>query len=477
MKKSIILALSAILVVSSATSCVKEFLDIKPRGSDVATKIEHYQGLLSSQNFMSYTSPTYFHMGEELCGDAKTLERIQSSEKDKGLFAFKFDRDPFQSEDACYEWEIPYARIYTCNFIIANVMNAETGTDAQKKEILAEARMHRAFYHYFASIMFSKHYDAATAATDLAVPIVTKAETEPTVKYERATVKTLFDWVINEMKESLSDLPDAWQNNSRCTKAAGNMMLGKVYWYMGDYQNALTHLRQAVTLTKNLKGSPVTFNSYRNNHSAWYNASKKYYTSYTTNGYNPESLLLKYIVSTTMVSATSAAFHYVKTEYVQMYGEGDLRAYLLAPSTTDATMMRPVARTDHNFCGDLPDLYMMLAECEARVGSESDARSLMLEYRKARFDTDEHAAIPASVSSKEDLIKFIVNERTLEYIARGVSVIDMKRLWNDPLFASKKANFTHPIKGGDTYSVTSEDQLTWKIPIKVFKFHPEWQNN
>lgn len=232
-----------------------------------------------------------------------------------------------------------------------------------------------------------------------------------------------------------------------------------------------------MTLVKGFDGTPVKLNSFRDNYSAWYNASKGYFNTFTTLGYNPESLLFKYMTSTTMVSATQVAFHYVKSEYADMFKEGDYRALLLAPSTTDATMKRPVTRQDYNFCGDLPDLYMMLAECEARVGVEDDARSLMLEYRKARFDTDANAAIPASVSSKEDLIRFIVNERTLEYIARGVSVIDAKRLWNDPLFTAKKAALTHPVKDGETYSVTSEDQLTWKIPIKVMKFHPDWQNN
>ncbi|MBQ0024548.1 MAG: RagB/SusD family nutrient uptake outer membrane protein [Bacteroidales bacterium] len=475
MKKIFTITLAALLVVFAATSCVKEFLDIKPRGSDIATKIEHFQGLLDAKNFMSFSGSTYMHMGEELCGDAQTLERLLSSEKDKGVYAFKFDRDPFRSENTCDEWESSYSKIYTCNFIINNVMNAENGTEAQKKAVWAEAKMQRAYMHFFASIMFSKHYNEATAATDLAVPIVTEAATENSSTYTRPTVKEFYDWIISEMKEAIPFLPEGY-GVTRCSVAAGNYLLGRIYWYMGDYQNALTCLSTSLSKVKGFEGTPVKFLSFRDNAAIWTGAAG-YFTSFVDVGYNPESLLIRYLASTTYVSATQASFHYVKPEYVAKYKEGDLRKRFLGPGKPDATQLRLVTRQFFNIMCDLPELYFMLAECEARVGSESNARDLMLEYRKSRFDSDDNAAIPAEISSKEDLIRFIVDERNLEYIGRGASVIDMKRLWDDPIFEAKKANFTHPVKDGETYTLTSVDQLTWKIPLRIKKFHADWQDN
>lgn len=480
MKRTILFALAIILTVFSTASCVKEFLNNKPRGKDYATKYEHFEGMLGSVNFLANgSSAATFYLGEELSGDAKTVERLQSQEKDKGLYAFQFDKNPFQVEgNTCDEWDIPYTRIYTCNFIINNIMDVTDATEAQKKEVLAEARMLRAYFHFYASLMFTKHYNASTAATDPAVPIVTNAGTEDSDSYTRGTVKDLYDWILSEMTAALPALSDSYKIY-RCTKAAGEYLIGKVYWYMGDYANALTHFNSSLTKTKAFSGSPVKLLSFRDNAATWCGA-KDFFQSFPEGGYSSESLLLRYVVSTTYVSDTGVPYDYIKPEYVAMYKEGDLRAKLITSATkADATQKRVAGRTF--YCGvgcDLPDLYMMLAECEARAGSESKARELMLEYRKSRFDTDAHAALPESViSSKDELIRFIVNERILEYIGRGVSAIDMKRLWDDPLFTAKKANFTHPVNGGETYTLTSEDQLTWKIPLKVMKFHPDWQDN
>lgn len=475
MKKISLFTIAALMVVFTMTSCVKEFLDIKPRGSDIATKFEHFEGLLDAVNYFAMTGSTYMNMGEELCGDTKTLERLQTSEKDKGLYAFQFNRDPFQSENTSDEWETSYARIYTANYVINNVMSVEDATEAQKLRVQAEARMQRAYLHFYASLMFSKHYNESTAASDLSVPIVTVAGTEDYDSYTRATVKELYDFVITEMTESLPYLQDEY-NHTRVTKAAGNMMLGKVYWYKGDYDKALTCFRNSMSAIKGFAGSPVQLYSFRANDKTW-SGTKAYFNTFPQAGYSTEEILVRYMAQTTYVSATQACLHYIKPEYVRMFTDGDLRVKFLAASTTDASMMRLVTRVYYNYICDLPELYLLLAECEARCGSEQSARDLLTEYRISRFDTDEHAAIPADVASKDDLIRFIVNERILEYPGRGVSVIDMKRLWDDPLFTAKKANFVHPVTGGETYTLTSVDQLTWKIPLKVMKFHDNWQDN
>ena len=475
MKKISVYTIVALIALMATTSCVKDFLDIKPRGNDIASKLEHFEGLLDAVNYLSMGSSTYMNMGEELCGDLKTEERLQTSEKDKGLYAFRFDRDPFQSENTCDEWETSYGRIYTANYVINNVMNAEDGTEAQKKRVQAEARMQRAYLHFYASLMFSKHFNESTADSDLSVPIVTKAGTEDSPTYKRATVAELYNFVISEMTESIPFLQDEY-GKTRVSKAAGNMLLGKVYWYKGDYSNALTCFRNAMSMVKKFSGTPVQLLSFRDNNATW-SGTKAYFNTFPEAGYSSESLLVRYMAQTTYVSATQACLHYFKPEYVAMFKEGDLRAKFLAPSTTNTSMMRLVTRVYYNCMGDLPELYLLLAECEARVGTESSARDVLTEYRKSRFDSDAHAAIPSTVASKDDLIKFIVNERILEYPGRGVSVIDMKRLWDDPLFASKKANFTHPVEGGQTYTLSSVDQLTWKIPLKVMKFHSDWQDN
>ena len=394
-----------------------------------------------------------------------------AQQKEPGVLAFKYDNAPFENEYASSEWDNNYSKIYQYNAIIDGVMNAVDGTEQQKRQIQAEARVQRAYMHFCAAMMFTKPYNAATAATDLSVPIVTKADTQGSEGYTRATVKELYDWIIAEMKDALNIIPDGF-GITRCYSAAANILLGRVYWYIGDYQNALTYLKAGYEKVQ--ADSHYKFLSYRTNDVTWKGA-KTFYNTYPDLWNSSEVIIVRYITLTDLVNESNPIL-FIKPEYVDMYAEGDLRINHL--TTHPATGgMRPAGRKTHNLMIDLPELYFMLAECEARAGSEANARELMLEYRKSRFADDESAAIPETVTGKDELIKFIVNERILEYPARGASVIDMKRLWNDPMFQFKKAAFTHTVVGGETYTMDESAQLTWKIPYSVKKYHTDWMDN
>lgn len=456
-----------------AGSCsVKDFLDIKPRGKELATKIDHFVGQLNHTSIVSLTGNlVYANLGEELTNYPSPLERLMTQQKEPGLLAFKYDNNPFIGEYNSMEWDGWYAKIYQYNTIIAGVMDAEDGAELQKKQIQAEARFQRAYLHFCAAMMYTKPYNAATAATDLSVPIVTKADTEGSEGYVRATAKELYDWVISEMQETLPQIPDGF-GVTRCFNASANVLLGRVYWYLGDYQNALTYLKAGYE--KIHADSHYKFLSYRTSDKTWKGA-KTFYNSYPEPWSNSETVLVRYVALTDLVNESNPIL-FIKQEYVDKYADGDLRINLLTKHAATGGM-RPAGRKNLNLMIELPELYFMLAECEARAGSEAKARELMLEYRISRFADDASAAIPASVASKDDLIKFIVEERILEYPARGASVIDMKRLWNDPLFQFKKANFTHTVIGGESFKMDESAQLTWKIPYMVKKFHSDWQDN
>lgn len=458
------------LILSSCS--MSDFLDVKPRGKEIATKMDHFVGELNHSTLLSFAGNIYFaNLGEELTNYPAPMEKLMAQQKEPGVLAFKYDNAPFANEYVSTEWDNYYSKIYQYNAIIDGVMDAVDGTELQKRQIQAEARVQRAYMHFCAAMMFTKPYNAATAATDLSVPIVTKADTQGSEGYTRATTKEFYDWIIAEMKAALDIIPDGY-GITRCYSAAANILLGRVYWYIGDYQNALTYLKTGYDKVQ--ADSHYKFLNYRANDNTW-KGTKAFYNTYPDLWNSSETIIVRYITLTDLVNESSPIL-FIKPEYVDMYAEGDLRINHLTKHAATGGM-RPAGRKTHNLMVDLPELYFMLAECEARVGSEANARDLMLEYRKSRFADDASAAIPQTVATKDELIKFIVSERILEYPARGASVIDMKRLWNDPLFQFKKANFTHTVIGGETYTMDEAAQLTWKIPYTVKKFHADWQDN
>ncbi|MBR1464343.1 MAG: RagB/SusD family nutrient uptake outer membrane protein [Prevotella sp.] len=116
---------------------------------------------------------------------------------------------------------------------------------------------------------------------------------------------------------------------------------------------------------------------------------------------------------------------------------------------------------------------MSLAECEARVGNESNARSVLTELRSYRVLTG-HESIPETVHSKDDLIKFCVDEQDREFMADIISFYNVRRLWNDPLFQYRKP-YTHT-DGTNTYTM-NEENLYLRLPESVLKWNDQWRND
>ena len=71
----------------------------------------------------------------------------------------------------------------------------------------------------------------------------------------------------------------------------------------------------------------------------------------------------------------------------------------------------------------------MLAECEARAGSESEAKRILKEFRSYRL-LDGYEDVPASVKTKEELIRFCAEEQTREFVGTGYRFYNVRRLWN-----------------------------------------------
>ena len=113
----------------------------------------------------------------------------------------------------------------------------------------------------------------------------------------------------------------------------------------------------------------------------------------------------------------------------------------------------------------------MLAECLARQGKTGDAADLLVALRTNRMD-DSHAAIPATVVSADDYVRFAFEESMREQFGMGTSWFQMKRLWDDPLFQYLKPLYKHTI-GTETYTFT-EDNLYIKYPPTVLAWHPEY---
>ena len=486
--------LATILSVVLLLGGCKDFLDVKPKGKDIPETIEHYNGMFNSTNLTSVTYSQVTELGTKLgvstlynifMGDELMATQTSVSELDfKMNQAYQWEGKIFGEEDDVCEWATMYQQIYTFNVIINNVMDASGGTNKRKLELQAEARVNRAFRYLILAQYFGKPYNESTANSDLCVPLI--VEDDMNLKnLKRNTVQEVYDFIIKELEESCPDLVESTNHPLRIYQCAGWFFLGRAYWVKGDYENARIALEKALKSSE-INTTGITLWDYNQMLSEWgYNSAKPYaWTSgfpANNTGANKEVVYNYQYSISSISSATGQPKLFIKEKYMDLYGQDDLRRNFFSNKTRTGAAMegyrRLPCRTIFNLGVEMPDLYLMLIECQARSTDQAlqnEARINLEEFRRHRM-SQEAAVIPTDITSQEKLIRFVVEERLREYMMTGIRWFDMRRLWNDPLFQDWKAEYTHT-DGESTYALT-EDRLVYQIPPKILVFNNDWQNN
>ena len=458
------------------------FLDEAPRGNAIAETVEDYDKMFNASTIMNMSIADSYYAywkNDELIFTEDCYSTVvqMTSYPTSIKAAIEYQYHIYREDENSLEWEKCYNQIYIFNAIINGIMQAQ-GDETEKGYLLAEARVSRAYMHFLLAQWFAMPYNEATAEMEWAIPIVKEANTQAK-KYDRATVKELYSWITSEMEEACPLLKKREEHRMRCYQATGYALLGKVYFQMGKYEKALEPLRTAYEL---LQGDP---NVYLTDHKVK-QASYGYkemgmfdIMSYIPFVYNDnETLYCKY--NPTMRNYylpyyNMAPTDYLKPEIYQLFDEEDLRRNLIS---TKNAMGEPLPYPYSGALGAymnlgcaLPEVYLMLAECEARAGLESESRRILEEFRGYRLLSG-FEIIPQSVQTKNDLIRFCVEEQTREFVGTGYRYYNVRRLWNDPLFQDWMP-ITHTV-GSQVYTL-EETQLKTAYPETVLIWNEEWR--
>lgn len=470
------------LLVGILSGC-NDFLDEAPRGYTIPTNTEDYNKLLNDgqMNNMRFFDAYYAAWkSDELVysdGAIETLSML-SSFPTSIQAAAELRSDIYRADQTSTEWNTCFNQIYTFNLIVNEVMDSD-GDEGEKISLRAEARVHRAYMHWLLAQWFAMPYNEATAVNQLAIPIVTDANTQ-VEHYERATIAELYNWITTEMEEACPQLKERNPHNMRCYKATGYALMGKVYFSMRRYEDAMRALRVAYN---ELQGNADIYLTDHKEKQASYG-----YTELTMNNllsYMPypyidnEALFCKY--SSCMKEYYPVYYGTEPTEYLdpdiyKLYDEYDLRRNLIVTKDLYGNLLPYPTATFYsaqvNVGCKLPEVYLMLAECEARVGSEKEARLLLEEFRSTRL-LPGYEDVPSNVVTRDDLIRFCLEEETREFAGTDYRYYNVRRLWNDPLFQEEK-----PLSSsvnGQIY-IWEEENLKTNFPETVLDWNEEWRN-
>lgn len=140
-------------------------------------------------------------------------------------------------------WTGAYSTINRANLVINNIDGLEIAAGEQEtvNQLKGEALFMRAFAHFDLVRLYAKPYSAATASTDLGVPVMLESVISTP---ERNTVEEVYTQVIADLIQAKSLM--TVESESRASALAADALLARVYLYMGDYTNAIASATTAI---------------------------------------------------------------------------------------------------------------------------------------------------------------------------------------------------------------------------------------
>jgi hypothetical protein len=469
-----------LLLATVFASCKKSFLEITPRGNLIAQKTNDYNLLLNNLDLLNVGTAGLAQvvMGDEVAA----VEPYFTASLLKTQRLFRWDDVIYEPEEDGAEMFVPMKNLYTYNKIINEVMQSTDGTEQQKKALRAEALAGRAWTYFLLINYYGKPY-AASSANDPGFPILTKSDVTET-RFTRASVKEVYDFILNDLQTAIPDLPAQTTHRLRMSRTAAEGILGKVFLFMGKYNDALPLLTNAITSAASAT-IPVRLYDYNVTFATGgsFLPIGTFGPAYPTAPGVEESIYAKQFINSW---ASTNSELVINPQTIALYGSSDHRRkfFVTTPYPSGAAfplgMMRRRGPLGNQFGINVSELYLMRAECKARLNDLAGAKT-DVEYLRVRRMPSADAVVPSVTAADQQLlVKFILDERIREFALTGQRWFDMRRLSVDAQYSSTVGT-THNLYAADgtvlsTFNLRPE-RMVLRLPAKVINQNPGMQNN
>ncbi len=461
-----------------AVSCKKSFLEVTPKGKLIAEKTSDYDLLMNNSDLTNADGNPQIVMGDEVAA----VEPFFAGSVLRTQRLFRWEDVIYEPDESATELTAPMRAIYTYNKIINEVMSSTGGTEQQKKSLRAEALAGRAWSYFYLINYYGKPYFATTASTDAGFPIVTEADVTAT-NFKRASVQEVYDFIIHDLVTATPDLPVQTTHRIRMSKAAAEAILGKVYVFMGKFDLALPQLNAAIA---DLAGSAIPIRLYDYNITFAPGGSflpvGNLGPAYPNLFNNEENAYGKQIVNAWGLNSSELVMN---PQTVSLFSASDLRLKFFKNTPNQSSSIYPAGMLRRSGISSplvgviLPELYLLRAECKARLNDLAGAKVDVEALRFKRMPAADAPVPPAIASSQPALVKYILDERIREFAVLGFRWFDMRRLSVDPVYSST-VNTTHVLyssTGTTTNFTLRPERLVLRFPQKVMDQNPGMQNN
>lgn len=324
-------------------------------------------------------------------------------------------------------WQDLYAKIAVTNAVIEEVERfaGDPKTHANYLQVKGSAYFLRGLYYFTLTNLWGLPYVAATASTDLAVPLKTESAMKPG-GFARNTVQEAYDQIVSDLEMAVSCLQPVERGNKLYANAsAARLLLARCYLYMCDWDEARKWAGEVIADVSN-----ASFRMYDINSAASVAA---YQTATKT---DPSLAWSEYIFlngwqSGQIMGTTKCPQFTFSQELYNTYADNDLRKSFWFISrlssgvtygkffSTEANYFTPLSFT-------LPEAYLIEAEAAAMEDDWTVAAAALKEIRENRIKTGTEDVAYETFTGQE-MIDFIRSERRRELAFRGLRWYDLRR--------------------------------------------------
>lgn len=318
-----------------------------------------------------------------------------------------------------------YALIYRANQVL---FFAESFEGDNKTNIVAEAKALRAMAHFDLVKTFGKiPTQSSDANGSLGVAYVTEAD--PTIEPARENVGAVYQNIITDLTDAVADINTA-NVPGRLNRDAVNLLLSRVYLYMGQWQSAID-AANAVSVQVAPRESVV---------GVWEDSNTEGVVFYMPNevGGIDRSIGVTWSQGPLMTNNTFLPEYAVSFEFFNKFVADDIRKEAYITFGTDSNskdynaikkLLGKVGQTNGKVDYKIfraAEAELNKAEAYFNIGNEGSARSALDAVRSKRYLT------PPSGETGNALRDAIRLERRLEFAFEYQRFYDLKR-WGLPV--------------------------------------------
>lgn len=439
------------------TASCKKYLDAKPDKKLVEpSSVQDLQGIL---DWSYYMSDFVCSEASEIASDNYYLTdaTYSSFSNDRNRNAYLWKAEIFNGLSPT-DWQSLYNIVFNSNVVLDKIDNIlrNSANAVAWDNCKGSAFVFRAKSFYEIAQIWAKAYDSSSAHTDLGIPL--RLTPDFNAKTVRSTIKETYDQIINDLKHSISLLPNTPQHPFRPSKGAAYGLLSRTYLILKNYNQAKLYADSALQINNSL----IDYNTLNPN---------LQYPFENIQFSNPEDIMH----SSCVINNYNLYFTYgrIDTLLYESYDSNDLRKTIFFKLNNDnsAYFRGSYDGRDINYNGIATDeIYLIRAECLARAGDANSALSDLNKLLVKRWKTGTFTPLIATNST--DALNTILIERRKELIFRMLRLSDIKRLNKDG------ANITlKRIVQGQTYILPpNDDRYALPIPIEVIQYSGIQQN-